>query len=637
MIAQKSVSRGTVASMTGFLGLAAAQLGWAAPSASPDGAELYRVRCSACHGLERAGGTGPPLSGAGFSERWAKRSVALENIISHSMPLDAPGGMSKAQYAAISHYLLRANRGSTGARTALAPTAQPISLPGTPVVRGAAGSSDPDDAELLQPGVGDWLRYNRDFQGQRFSPLTQITLGNVATLVPKCIFQTGEVGSFQSSPIVRNGRMYITTPHSTFALDAATCRSDWAHEYVPSDPEPLPTNRGVILYKGLVIRGTTDGHLIALDALEGKLLWDVQVCDSHKACFISSAPVVFDGKLFIGEAGADFGAPGHVHAFNAENGAHLWTVSVVPGKGEPGAETWENGVPGGGSMWTTITIEPSSRMLFVSVGNPDSDFDGRRRPGDNLYTDSVIVLSADTGKLQWYLQQNPHDVHDWDTGAAPVIYEQDGHRFMAVGSKDARLYLYDRDTHALLARQDLARRLNDTMMPEPGVPIRFCPGALGGVEWNGPAYSPLDRMVYVNTVDWCMTLTVQKKLDSSSNPYGGLPVFDPPDEARGSLRAFDAATGTPIWSYEAHSPMVAGITPTASGLLFTGTAYGEFLVFDAKTGKQIYRFATGGAIAGGITTYLAAGKQYVAVPSGNSSKSLWQNRGAGTLIVFGLP
>jgi alcohol dehydrogenase (cytochrome c) len=165
----------------------------------------------------------------------------------------------------------------------------------------------------------------------------------------------------------------------------------------------------------------------------------------------------------------------------------------------------------------------------------------------------------------------------------------------------------------------------------------FCPGALGGVEWNGPAYSPLDHIVYVNTVDWCMTLTVQKKLDSSSNPYGGLPVFDPPDEARGSLRAFDAATGAPIWSYEAHAPMLAGITPTASGLLFTGTGDGEFLVFDSKTGKQLYSFATGGAIAGGITTYLAAGKQYVAVPSGNSSKSLWQNRGAGTLIVFGLP
>src|ERR1700722_19823281 len=403
------ISRGTLASMTGFLGLAAAQHSWAALSASPDGATLYRARCSACHGLDRAGGTGPPLSGAGFSGRWAKIPAALEDTISRSMPLDQPRSMSKAQYAAISHYLLRADRGLTARNTQLAPIALPINLPSAPVVRALAGSSEPGDAELLQPAVGDWLRYNRDFQGQRFSPLTQITRGNATSLAPKCIFQTGEVGSFQSSPIVRNGTMYITTPHRTFALNASTCRSDWVHEYVPPDPEPLPTNRGVVLYKGMVIRGTTDGHLIALDALEGKLLWDVQVCDGHKGCFVSSAPLVFESKLFIGEAGADFGAPGHVHAFNAENGVHLWAASVVPGKGEPGAETWENGVPGGGSMWTTITVEPSSRMLFVSFGNPDSDFDGRRRPGDNLYTDSVIVLSADTGKLQWYAQQNPHD------------------------------------------------------------------------------------------------------------------------------------------------------------------------------------------------------------------------------------
>jgi PQQ-dependent dehydrogenase (methanol/ethanol family) len=559
------------------------------------------------------------------------------------MPLDSPGSLRTPEYAAITRYLLQANRGLAAAARNPGAALHSISLPTTslpsaPTVRGVAGSSDPDDAELMQPDPGDWLRYNRDFQGQRFSPLSQITPSNVASLVPKCMFQTGEVGSFQPSPIIRRGRMYITTPHRTFAIDAATCRSYWMHEYVPTDPEPLPTNRGVALYKGMVIRGTTDGHLIALDAMDGKLLWEVQVCDSRKACFISSVPVVFDGKLFIGEAGADFGAPGHVHGFDAHTGRRLWTVSVVPGKNETGSETWENGaVPSGGSMWTTITVEPTARLLYVSVGNPGADFDGRRRPGANLYTDSVIVLAADTGGLQWYVQQNPHDVRDWDTGAAPAIYDQDGRQFMAVGSKDARLYFYDRAGHALLARRDLGRRFNDTITPQPGVPLRLCPGALGGVEWNGPAYSPVERMVYVNSVDWCMTLTVQKSQGKASNPYGGIPVFDPPSEARGSLRGFDAATGEQMWTYEANTPMLAGLTPTASGILITGSGDGELLVFNSKTGRQLYSFYTGGAIAGGVSTYLVNDRQYIAVPSGNSSKSLWQNRGAATLIVFGLP
>jgi glucose dehydrogenase len=287
-------------------------------------------------------------------------------------------------------------------------------------------------------------------------------------------------------------------------------------------------------------------------------------------------------------------------------------------------------------MWTTITVDPVARLVLVSVGNPNSDFDGRYRPGANLYTDSVIVLDVDTGKLRWFVQQNPHDVRDWDTGAAPAIYEQDGRQLMAVGSKDARLYLYDRQSRLLIAKKELARRLNDKVAPTPGEPLRICPGALGGVEWNGPAYSPRERMIYVNSVDWCMTLTVQMSKSEASNPYGGLPVFDPPDQAKGSLRAFDSVTGAEKWVYQADAPMLAGITPTATGLLMTGSGDGAFLIFDAKTGRQLYRFYTGGAVAGGISTYEVEHQQYIAVPSGNSSKSLWQNSGAATVIIFGL-
>ena len=619
----------------------------AAPSAVQGagvGAAAYRVHCASCHGAELGGAGGPTLTGPGFVERWSGKAAALRADIASRMPLNAPGTLSSRDYAAITDYLLRKNhlpaaQGKTRQSPArVAASAQSErSLPAVLTALGTPLTDQPDDAQIREPARGDWLRYNRDFQGQRFSPLTQITPANVAQLAPKCIFQTGEVGSFQSSPIIYAGRIYITTPHSTYALDGSSCHEIWVHTYTPTGPEPLPSNRGVALYRGLAIRGTTDGHLIALDITNGKLLWDVQVCDSRKACFISAVPVIFDGKLFVGEAGADFGAVGHVHAFDAKTGRHLWARSVVPSAHEPGSETWENGaVPGGGSMWTTLTVEPAARLLYVSVGNPDSDFDGRLRPGANLYTDSVLVLSADTGEVQWYAQQNPHDVRDWDTGAAAVVYEQDGRKLMAVGSKDAHLYFYDRESHALLARKELARQLNDTVPPSPGSPIHICPGALGGVEWNGPAFSPTDRMIYVNSVDWCMTLTVQKSKAEAANVYGGIPIFDPPEQARGSLRAFDASTGAEVWKYDAAAPMLAGVTPTATGLILTGSGDGDLLIFDSKSGRKLYSFYTGGPIAGGISTYLVGDEQYIAVPSGNSSKAIWQTRGAPTLIVFGL-
>jgi PQQ-dependent dehydrogenase (methanol/ethanol family) len=394
----------------------------------------------------------------------------------------------------------------------------------------------------------------------------------------------------------------------------------------------------VALYQGMVIRGACDGHLFALDAATGKLLWDVWVADSRKGYWLAAAPVVFDGKVFIGEAGADTGANGHVHAFDAATGRRLWTFDLIPTGNLPGADTWgTSGVAGGGSTWTTITVDPDTHSVFFPVGNPAPDLDDRPRPGDNLYTDSVIVLDADTGKLKWYVQQNPHDTHDWDTSAAPTIFDQEGRKFMAVGSKDARLYIYDRDSHALLAKTDLAQHLN-TDVPLSSKPVRVCPGIMGGVEWNGAAYDPSNRMLFINSVDWCATLTRQDPEHPGAYGLGGAYTQDPPQQATGSLRAFDAATGIERWVYSA-GPMVAGITATATGLVFTGSPAGDLLAFDGKTGRQLYNFYTGGAVAGGVATYMVAGKQYVVAVSGNSSKSVWfeLNTGAATIVVFGLP
>jgi alcohol dehydrogenase (cytochrome c) len=569
------------------------------------------------------------------------------SLISTSMPLDGPASLTAADYAEITQYLLAYNGISQAA-----PAAQPSApapgaaaapsgtavWPAAPRIVGRPASADPADAELANPSPGDWLLYNGNYAGQRYSRLTQISRENAASLTPKCIFQTGEIGSFQASPIVRAGRVYVTTAHGTYALDGATCRKIWSHQYVPVNAEIMPVNRGVALYRGMLVRGTPDAHLIALDALDGSLLWDIAVADSSKGPLITAAPVAFDGKLFVGTAGADFGAAGRVFAFDAATGRHLWTFDVIPTGKQPGADTWgHGGTPAGGSMWSTITVEPATHSLYVSVGNPGPDFDARERPGDNLYTDSVVVLDAGTGRLKWYVQQTPHDTHDWDTAAAPALYDVGSRKFMAVGSKDARLYLYDRSTHARIAVADLAReRLNDTLPLSTDKGLRICPGALGGVEWNGPAYDASKHMLFVNSVDWCVTLTLQAR-GAQGNTLGGGFALDPPGDARGSLRAFDAATGEPRWIYSSDAAMLAGVTPTAAGIVMTGSSDGNFLVFDSATGEKLYAFYTGGTVAAGVSTYQADGKQYVAVLSGNSSKSTWHDIGAATVLIFGLP
>ena len=602
--------------------------------ADSGGQAIYQSQCASCHGDALAGGAGPALVGPAFAGRWLGKTAALTAFIAGQMPMNKPGSLSREAAGLVTLYIL-AQAGPASAGTPTPVATHQGKLPGAPVQYAVATTEAPGDAELLDAAPGNWLGYNRDYKGQRYAPLDQITTGNAARLAPKCIFQTGEIGSFQASPVVRQGIMFITTAHHVYALNAATCHAVWSFDYLPVGTEFLPSNRGVALYKGMVIRGTLDGHLIALDATNGKLLWDVAVCDTHKGCFINAVPLAFDGRLFVGEAGADVQSTGHVHAFEAATGKPLWIFDLVPTGKEPGAETWGAGAAvGGGSMWTTISLDAKSRLLYMSVGNPGQDFSGANRPGDNLYTDCLVVLNADTGKLVWYAQQEKHDVHDWDTAAAPMLYEQGSRNYVAVGSKDAELYIYDRDSHALVAKKTLTRRENDTAPLFAGKDVHVCPGSTGGVQWNGPAYHPALGMIFVNTVDWCSTY---KSDPSKAAMFGGAMTMDPPEQARGALLAFDAATGAQKWVYHARAPMLAGVTPTAGGVVLTGSSDGNFLVFDGRTGDELYNFYTGAAVAGGISTYMVDSKQYVAVLSGNSSKALWKTSGAATLIVFTLP
>jgi alcohol dehydrogenase (cytochrome c) len=500
----------------------------------------------------------------------------------------------------------------------------------------AADSVGPTDAQLREVPPGDWLHYNRTYAGDRYSPLSQINTGNAAHLAPRCMLQLGEIGSFEPSPLAYEGRLYLTTGHRTYAVDAKTCALLWSYTYTPTGPEHIPSNRGTALYEGKLYRGTTDAHLISLDAKTGKLLWDVQVADATNGYFISAAPMAYAGKIFVGEGGADHGIKGHIHALDAATGRSLWTFEVVPAPGQPGADTWSAGQEtGGGSSWSSMAVDTEKNLVLVPTGNPGPDFNPQVRKGANLYTDSVVALDANTGKLAWYVQQVPGDYHDWDTAAAPAIYDLAGRHYMAVASKNGFLYLYDRDNQQVVGQAQTMKRVNVDTPFSMTEPVKYCPGGLG--QWNGPAYSPQQHLVYVGSADRCDTIQMaEPKYVKGQLFFGGLLKNKPGEEASGEVHAVDAATGKEVWSYQSATVMVAGVTPTAGGLLLTGDGGGHFLAFDAKKGTVLYDFMTGGGIAGGVTTYTVDGEQLIAVPSGNSSRGTWNTTGSATLFVFGL-
>lgn len=631
------------------------------------GAALYAQHCAACHGAQLEGGVGVVLKGLAFASRWNGQSFAdLHATVSRTMPMDNPGSLKPDEYYAIEAYIGSKNGLSTGgpkldANTAGAKmmfaAASPNAAGDFPLVVSSAGMAPlpplpedarsarptsappmPGDAEVVNPPAADWLTYNRDLRGQRFSPLAQITAANAGRLHAVCAYQFGTTGRYETSPVVYNGVLYATALGKTVALDATTCKVLWQHEYVTDEQTIIVVNRGIALYKGVVYRTTPTGHLIALDAKTGDLLWDARLSSARKGNLLAAAPVAYQDRIFVAEAGADWGAPGHLYAYDARTGKRLWTFNFIPKEGEFGFDTWKGGrTSGGGSSWSSYAIDPEKDIVYAPVGNPAPQMDAEPRgTGEaNLFTNSVVAVDAASGKLNWYAQQLPNDTHDWDTAAAPILYSEGGRDYMAVGSKDGYVYIYDRKTHKLITKAEVTTHLND-QPPGPEF-VKTCPGVLGGVEWNGPAYSPQQHALFVGSVDWCGEFKRVPQQHVEAAVYtGGAFKFAPVETASGWVRSIDAATGKQLWAYHSPTPMVAGVTPTAGGVLFTGDMNGDFLVLNSKSGQVLYRFNTGGAIGGGPTTYSVNGTQYVAVPSGNTSRTMWKRNGAATLFIFAL-
>jgi alcohol dehydrogenase (cytochrome c) len=638
-----------------------------APSAQPAGPHfteaqvsqgrgVYARACAACHGSNLEGAAAVGLAGMNFARSWGDGRHDLGDLyteVARQMPKNAPGTLSDSDNLAVLAFMLFANghavSGTTLAVTDLHGTlpamgvaaALPASIsrptfPQRPDTVEASSTRVPVDDDLLRVQDEDWLTYNRTLPGDRFSPLKQLNTGNASRLQLQCRLELGERGSFETSPIAYQGRLFITTVHKVVAVDGSNCAVLWTYDYVPTDREGLPNNRGVALYKGKVLRGTIDGHLIALDAATGKLLWNARVGDAQLGYEITGAPVAFDGKVFTGDAGADVGINGRIYAFDANTGALIWAFDIIPTGKQPGADTWGNGAEhGGGATWSSMSIDPEKGLLLVPTGNPAPDFNDEVRPGANLYTNSVVALDFETGKLAWYVQQVPHDIHDWDTAAAPALFRQDSRNYMAVASKNGLLLIYDRDSQQVLSQTPFTTRENIDAPLVMGQRVHVCPGALG--QFNGPAYSPTRKLLFLGAADRCNDIEKgEAKYIPGSVYFGGRFILDPPEKQSGWIKAFDPATGREVWSVHRQSIVLSAVTPTGGDLLLTGDSGGEFLALDARTGQILYKYATGGPIAAGVTTYLAKGKQLIAVPSGSSSRDNVSANAAATLMLFSL-
>jgi alcohol dehydrogenase (cytochrome c) len=513
---------------------------------------------------------------------------------------------------------------------------------------GSARAAGPTQAELYNAANStEWMLPNHDYAGVRYVKLDQITPDNAASLRPVCAFQGADLNRALNNPIVYGGVMYVTTLYSTIALDPATCRVKWRHEWKPKAKEANGSikNRGVAIKDGILVRGAQDGWMFALDAQTGKLLWEVKAADAEHYEALSINPLLFEDLVIIGPSGSEFGIKGWIGAFRLADGSPVWKFNTIPDDGQPGSETWgdaDSRLKGGGGIWTTPALDAATGQLYVAVGNPAPDLFADQRPGTNLYTNSLVVLDARTGTLLWHKQAVPHDTHDWDMPVtAPLFTAQIGgaaHEVVTLAAKDGLLRLVDRRSRAEFYSVPVTTRSNaDSEPTEEGV--HTCPGLLGGVEWSVPGYSPkLDTLV-VPAVDWCGVFRKADEVRFVAGQlfFGGSFTYDPVEQSTGWLTAIRATTGEVLWKYHSSRPMLAAVTATSGDMLFTGELTGDFLAMDARNGHVVYRYNGGGSIIGGVISYAVEGRQYVAAVSGMAAGYWLGAPGAMTVTVFALP
>jgi alcohol dehydrogenase (cytochrome c) len=503
------------------------------------------------------------------------------------------------------------------------------------------------DQRLTKPDPQDWLQYRRTYDGQGHSPLKQVNVQNVKNLVPVWTFSTGTNGGHQAAVIENSGIMYVTAAYNKlYALDVKSGKLLWKYERdIPEKALSVVccdvVNRGVALYDNKVYMGTIDAHIVAFDALTGKVMWDSKVADYHDGITITGAPLAYKGKIITGMTGGEFGARGRLTALDAETGKIVWQTYTIPAPGEPGSETWPEGdawKTGGGTTWSVGAIDPKQNLIYWGTGNP-GPWAGDVRPGDNLYSVSTVAFDADTGAIKMHYQYVPHDLWDYDNITPPVLVNVNRNGKMVEGifttHKHGYDYLLDRtDMKFIYAEPIFPITAFDSVDPKTGRPhmdpakdpsqaeVDVCPSFLGGTNWMPLSYDATLNYMFVPGNDWCETI---KDLPEAPFEKGKAYVraqfkMKPAPDALGAggvVQAIDVKTGKVAWKKKFEDPIWSGTLSTDGGLVFVGgTASRNFMAMNSKSGDILWKFPTNSGITGVPTTFEVGGTQYVAVVSG---------------------
>jgi alcohol dehydrogenase (cytochrome c) len=543
-----------------------------------------------------------------------------------------------------------------------------------PTVAPVARAGQVTDQTLLNAAndSNNWITSGRDYASTRFSPLTQIAPANVKRLVPKWSFSLGTLDAQQTTPLANDGVLYLTAAHSRiYAVDAHNGRQIWQYVHPVEEGTPRKMccdagNRGAALYGDKVYFTTNDAHVVALRAATGEVVWDTTVGDWHLGQTMTVAPLVVKGKILVGLSGAEFPTRLWVEALDAETGKEVWRRYTIPGEGEKGVETWgsvDAALHGGGSTWITGSYDPQLDTVFWGTGNPNPDWDGVPRPGDNLYSNSTLALNPDTGELKYYFQYTPHDVWDFDGVNEVILADLGDKKLWLHGDRNGFLYAINRTNGEFVYGSPISKVNWTTGFTETGRPIvneaklhaygkeatDVCPASEGGKWWNPASYDPQRKLVIVPSREICADILSAPEKEVDGHTRWGVERLGW-NKGHGQLVAFDAATGTKKWTVDAPSPFMGGVATTASGLTFTGTPEGEFKAYETATGKELWSYQTGSGIVGSPSTFVVDGKQYVAVPSGYGGWVGWATVGKGgggapqlkdsrkgsTVFVFGL-
>ena len=510
----------------------------------------------------------------------------------------------------------------------------------------------------------NWLTYHGNYNGHRYTPLNQITADNLRNLEQKWVFQGNVIGAWQTSPLVVDGVMYFTQRfNDVVALDPKTGRAFWIFRYnTPTDQRACcgANNRGVAMHESTLFLGTLDAHLIALDAKSGRPLWNTEVAPYKSGYSITMAPLVIRDKVLLGVGGGEYGIRGFFAAYDVKTGKELWRFYTIPGPGEPGHETWRGDAwkTGGAPVWMTPTYDPDLNLVFFGTGNPGPDWNIAQRPGDNLYSDSVLALDPDTGRKQWHFQFTPNDAYDYDSVQVPMLVDMtfsgQPMKLMLWGNRNGYFYVLDRQTGRFLSGKPFVKVNWSSGLDERGRPIPTpqplgsptYPGNQGATNWYPPSYSPRTGLFYLTA--WENYGTYYRPQDTKYEEGrmflgGGWTVVGPVPNStampalrrgpinnwteavgNGAVLAIDPQTGQTKWRFQMTDVSDSGLLTTGSDLLFTGGREGYFQILDAKTGTLLWKANLGGQLVAAPISYQVDGKQYVTTVAGMN------------LVTFGL-